>query len=145
MVTIQTWKRMICILNKEKERMCMELYKKRIADFTCSMSLCCNNGCRSLTCLLSVSLLSPVLLLTVYLKQAVQQLSIHHNIPSRGPRVCERGLEFERWQESGAEQHSSAAQDGGCNPSPPSTLINSSGSLFSNKVPTLNAQVKILY
>ena len=38
-----------------------------------------------------------------------------------------------------------AAQDGGCSPSPPSTLINSgpSGSLFSNKVPMINAQAGI--
>ena len=38
-----------------------------------------------------------------------------------------------------------AAQDGGCSPSPPSTLISSgpSGSLFSNNVPMINAQPKI--
>ena len=37
-----------------------------------------------------------------------------------------------------------AAQDGGCSPSPPSTLINSSGILFSNYVPIINAQAGIL-
>ena len=39
-----------------------------------------------------------------------------------------------------------AAQDGGCSPSPPSSLISSgpSGSLFSNKVPMINAQANIL-
>ena len=37
-----------------------------------------------------------------------------------------------------------AAQDGGCIPSPPSTLISSSGSLFSNNVPMINAQAGIL-
>ena len=60
------------------------------------MGLCCSNGSSngwSLTDLLSivlVSLLSPVLLLLiVYLKQAVQQLSIHGDIPvSPGARVC---------------------------------------------------------
>ena len=36
-----------------------------------------------------------------------------------------------------------AAQDGGCSPSPSSTLISSSGSLFSNNVPMINAQPKI--
>ena len=77
-------------------------------DLTCSMDLCCSNGW-SLTGLFSiflVSLLSPVLLLTVYLKQAVQQLSIHGGIPvSPGPRVCERRLkiwEVGQWEESGA-------------------------------------------
>ena len=38
-----------------------------------------------------------------------------------------------------------AAQDGGYSPSPPSTLISSSGSLFSNNnVPMINAQPNIL-
>ena len=84
----------ICI-TKRRERMCMELKKKkkRTADLTCSMGLCCSNGW-SLTGLLSIFLivlLSPVLLLTVYLKQAVQQLSIHLGIPLSQYPVCVSG------------------------------------------------------
>ena len=37
-----------------------------------------------------------------------------------------------------------AAQDGDCSPSPPSTLINSSGILFGNNVPMINAQADVL-
>ena len=37
-----------------------------------------------------------------------------------------------------------AAQDGGCSPSPPSTLISSSGRLLNNNVPIIDAQEDIL-
>ena len=83
--------------NKQKRkkvyRGSKNIIKENSSDLTCSMDLRCSNGW-SLTGLLSIfllSLLSPVLLLTVYMiKQAVQQLSIHHVIPvsREDPSLC---------------------------------------------------------